>query len=440
MDKYDEMFDELDREFDPYAEDEDTLDKIFDELDEYDKETDALYGVPIRSTKGDVRNLRRVQTGEYWKNAEQIAYPVNNEKVQEYLKNKDDKPFVFPKMVFLTFVGLLALFGMVHGISNFFRTAAEEASKNYANVITVDTEETSQNNTNVITADEAKKTELKSGTTYLTEDKQFEFTYDDGKFSGKEGITIKGYQGNATDVTLPKDIQGYHVIDVQRSTFEGNNSIEKVIIESEITGIGFRDCAALKEVIFPATVNELGQGTFYNAPMMENITVDKGCFVNDDYAFNAAPTINYVEMTEGVGDNTQIAMVNGHNYYTADGQFQFQFENETIKLRKYMGDSTETTVPKEIQGYPVTTIMRSTFQGNNAIEKVIIEAEIASGGDIFRDCERLKEVVFPVTLEKLGYLSFCNTPALQAVTVSRNCDVDNEFVLYPTKPEVKYCD
>ena len=440
MDKYDEMFDELDREFDPYAEDEDTLDKIFEELDDFGRETEALYGVPIRSTKGDVRNLRRVQTGEYWKSAEQIVYPVNNEKVQEYLKNKDDKPFVFPKIAVLAFAGLLVVFGVVHGISNLFRTAAEEASKNYANVLTVDKDDTSPNKDNG-TVDEAKKTELQVGTTYLTEDKQFEFTFDDGKYSGVEGITITEYLGDATEVTLPKEIQGYPVIDVQRSTLEGNNSIEKVIIESEIKTMSFRDCAALKEVIFPATVNELGGSTFYNTPMMESVTVDKGCYVDKDFGgYDSSPAINYVEMTEGVGDNTQVSMENGHNYYTADGQFQFQFENDTMKLRKYIGDGTEATVPKEIQGYPVTAILRSTFEGNNTIEKVIIEAEIASGGDIFRDCEALKEVIFPVTIEKLGYTTFYNTPSLETVTVHKGCEVHDGFGGYNASPTVNYID
>lgn len=35
-----------------------TLEDMFDELDEWSKETDALNGVPIRSTEGDVRGLK----------------------------------------------------------------------------------------------------------------------------------------------------------------------------------------------------------------------------------------------------------------------------------------------------------------------------------------------------------------------------------------------
>lgn len=92
-------------------------DDLFKKLDDFIKETDELYGTPIRSSHGDVQNLKVVQLGEYWNDADQIVRPVGDEKVWEYLNNKDDKPFVFPKLVTYALVTLLLIFGIVHGIS-----------------------------------------------------------------------------------------------------------------------------------------------------------------------------------------------------------------------------------------------------------------------------------------------------------------------------------
>lgn len=422
-----------------------TLEDMFDELDEWSRETDALNGVPIRSTEGDVRGLKRVPVAEEWGKAKHIVSPVSDSRVQEYLQKKDDKPFALPKVAVLTFAGFFVAFGIVHSISSFIRNVQEEASKNYADVIMADEDGDSNSGKSdgsgrggdSVPGKNVQRTELKTGEIYRTTDGQLEFTYNDGKYAGQEGLTITGYLGNATDVTLPKDIQGYPVVGVNRSTLEGNNTVEKVVVESEISKLDFRDCAALKEVVFPVTVNEIGRDTFYNTPALEKVTVDKGCYVSDEFAYEVSPVVNYVEMSEGASDTSHIEMVDGHNYYTADGQFQFRFQEGSVQVRRYIGDSTEVTVPKEIQGYPVTNLAR-IFEGNNFIEKVTIEAQIESANDIFRDNEALKEVTLPASVTRIGYTCFYNTPSLQTLNVHEGCEVDSACAGYDVQPTVNY--
>lgn len=422
-----------------------TLEDMFDELDEWSRETDALNGVPIRSTEGDVRGLKRVPVAEEWGKAKHIVSPVSDSRVQEYLQKKDDKPFALPKVAVLTFAGFFVAFGIVHSISSFIRNVQEEASKNYADVIVADEDGDSNSGKSdgsgrggdSVSGKDVQRTELKTGEIYRTTDGQLEFTYNDGKYAGQEGLTITGYLGNATEVTLPKNIQGYPVVGVNRSTLEGNNTVEKVVVESEISKLDFRDCAALKEVVFPVTVNEIGRDTFYNTPALEKVTVDKGCYVSDEFAYEVSPVVNYVEMSEGASDTSHIEMVDGHNYYTADGQFQFRFQEGSVQLRRYIGDSTEVTVPKEIQGYPVTNLAR-IFEGNNFIEKVTIEAQIESANDIFRDNEALKEVTLPASVTRIGYTCFYNTPSLQTLNVHEGCEVDSACAGYDVQPTVNY--
>mgnify|MGYP004580575979 FL=1 len=422
-----------------------TLEDMFDELDEWSRETDALNGVPIRSTEGDVRGLKRVPVAEEWGKAKHIVSPVSDSRVQEYLQKKDDKPFALPKVAVLTFAGFFVAFGIVHSISSFIRNVQEEASKNYADVIMADEDGDSNSGKSdgsgrggdSVPGKNVQRTELKTGEIYRTTDGQLEFTYNDGKYAGQEGLTITGYLGNATEVTLPKDIQGYPVVGVNRSTLEGNNTVEKVVVESEISKLDFRDCAALKEVVFPVTVNEIGRDTFYNTPALEKVTVDKGCYVSDEFAYEVSPVVNYVEMSEGASDTSHIEMVDGHNYYTADGQFQFRFQEGSVQVRRYIGDSTEVTVPKEIQGYPVTNLAR-IFEGNNFIEKVTIEAQIESANDIFRDNEALKEVTLPASVTRIGYTCFYNTPSLQTLNVHEGCEVDSACAGYDVQPTVNY--
>ena len=83
---------------------------------------------------GYIRKVRRVEIRDDWDSPEQMAHPVSEEKVQEYLKNKSDKPMMLPKMVLAALVGLLVLYGIVHGICNLMRTNGGNSSKSYASV------------------------------------------------------------------------------------------------------------------------------------------------------------------------------------------------------------------------------------------------------------------------------------------------------------------
>lgn len=93
---------------------------------------------------GDIRKVRRVEIRDDWDSPEQIVHPVSEEKVQEYLKNKSDKPMMLPKMVLAALVGLLVLYGIVHGICNLMRANGGNSSKSYASVAMMEVDGTEE--------------------------------------------------------------------------------------------------------------------------------------------------------------------------------------------------------------------------------------------------------------------------------------------------------
>lgn len=310
--------------------------------------------------------------------------------------------------------------------------AAEEAKKNYAVVFIVDRDTGALSET-------AEKTELNSAENYVTEDKEFMFSFDDGKYTGNKGITISKYLGSKAEVVVPKEIQGYKVIQVFGDIFSGNSTIEKITVEAEIIGGGFGDCSNLREVIFPATVKKVGYRAFNNTPLLESITVDKSCVVDREFAgYEIFPTVNYIGMSEGVGEDTDVVMEDNQTYATSDGKFQLLFKDNAIQITKYFGSDTEITIPKEIKGYPVVGMYDTVLADNNTVEKVIIEAELSQCS--FRDCESLKEVVFPATVKRLGYNTFYNTPQIKKITVAGDCSVDSTAAGYEISLEINYMD
>ena len=45
--------------------------------------------------------------------------------------------------------------------------------------------------------------------------------------------------------------------------------------------------------------------------------------------------------------------------------FEYEIKDEKVCITKYIGSSKEVVIPKEIEGYPVTSIGISAFENNN---------------------------------------------------------------------------
>lgn len=94
-----------------------------------------------------------------------------------------------------------------------------------------------------------------------------EYTYTLNK---SDVATITGYNGNATDLTLPNSIDGYTVKYIGSSAFAENTVLESVTVPSGyllVNGSAFKNCANLISITLPNTLTSMGgsivNGTAY---------------------------------------------------------------------------------------------------------------------------------------------------------------------------------
>ena len=271
-----------------------------------------IYGIP----EGSIRNVKHIQPDKYWESDYQMSQPATEEQIKAYLDARNDKPSTFPKLVWLTFAALIALYVTVHGVCNIFRTVQDNI-QDIQNSLTAKLEDTTseqltqENNSIADTIDtgvpateaaEATTEEPKyePDVTYYTEDGQYafvvEYTFEGYDFI--QVIRLTEYLGDATEATVPEEIDGYPVRAVDRSTFSENDTIEKVIIEAKLDSVGgiFRDDAALREVVVPSSVKHIGYLAYYNTPSLSSLTVSSDCDVNPNCAgYDVNLTINYVD-------------------------------------------------------------------------------------------------------------------------------------------------
>lgn len=108
----------------------------------------------------------------------------------------------------------------------------------------------------------------------------FQYTTKDGK------ITIIAYVGSEKTVSVPEEIGGCPVTHIADAAFEGNLTLEKVILPSSLESIGwfaFRGCIALCEVHTPSSITKIEYGAFESCNAKLTIVCSAGSYA-EEYA------------------------------------------------------------------------------------------------------------------------------------------------------------
>ena len=100
------------------------------------------------------------------------------------------------------------------------------------------------------------------------------------------------------------------------------------------------------------------------------------------------------------------------------GKFEYEVDDGTVTITKYMGNDASVKVPASIDGKPVTAIGRAAFQGKSMKSLSLPEGLQEIGSRAFAACSQLKEVVLPESLTGLGEDVFKDCTGLTSVVVN----------------------
>lgn len=92
--------------------------------------------------------------------------------------------------------------------------------------------------------------------------------------------------------------------------------------------------------------------------------------------------------------------------------FQYTTKDGKITITAYIGKEKVVSIPDEIGGCPVTYIADTAFENDHTLEKVIFPKTVEGiGWFAFRGCIALCEVEIPSTVSKIEYGAFDNCNA-----------------------------
>ena len=224
----------------------------------------------------------------------------------------------------------------------------------------------------------------------------------------------------------------------QYYTLVGIKNADEVTIPEQINGIKVKKVAPmaafntpkLRKITFPQSIEKIKDGTFYNCPQLNQITItNANCDIESSKLI--IPRIRQIVVEAPANSNAQRFAEQSQNAF-AFIELGSRKTNEFFEYEKHGNDITITrvikldnndkiTIPEQIDGLNVTSINQTAFGDTKIIDNVQsvdIKAKLEKlPPEIFYDCKSLKTLSLPENLKEIGTKAFHNVTKLHELVI-----------------------
>ena len=261
-------------------------------------------------------------------------------------------------------------------------------------------------------------------------------------------ITITGYTGNPTALTIPTSINGYPVTKIGNNAFF-QSTLTSLTLPNTLTNIGtgaFGYCASLTSVKIPSSVNTIGLSAFASCSSLSSLTISNGVATLKSSAFSGTSltsvtipgSVTSIEpqvfslcslLTTITVDsfNPTYSSLNGILYnqdqtalleYPPGKAGAFTVPNTVASIANYGFYACQTLTSVTLSN-SVTSIGSSAFVACIALTNVILSGTITNLGDMaFYNCLKLPRVAIPSSVINIGNSTFSGCTNLSSVIFS----------------------
>lgn len=136
---------------------------------------------------------------------------------------------------------------------------------------------------------------------------------DDGSYA-----IITGYSFSSTSITVPSEVDGYPVKEINKYAFASYTSLTEITLPDSISVIGegaFQNCTNLMSVTLPSGLTALPYECFSGCTMLKNITLPETLISIDDNCFEYCVKIGYLRIPSSVTEIGYDVFINCESLY-----------------------------------------------------------------------------------------------------------------------------
>lgn len=251
-------------------------------------------------------------------------------------------------------------------------------------------------------------------------------------------IRICGYTGPDSELTIPKEINGYKVTAIDDFAFSNNKNLTKVVIPEGVSYIGscaFENCTNISSVVIPNTVTRIYQCTFSNCDMLKSITIPAGVRAIEWYAFGACKNLQTVTFLGGL---------NIHNSAFAYSNIKKIIIGEKVKkidTIHNIGLDKLTNISVNSKNKTFCSIKGNLYSKNKKTLYLYAKGKTAKSFTIpntvnkiktnaFSGCKYLTKFVMGKNLSEIEDYAFSECKKLQTIKMNKKIKRINSYVFY----------
>ena len=252
----------------------------------------------------------------------------------------------------------------------------------------------------------------------------FYFTWDKGEFEYIDGIdkgtvSVTGYIGKETEITIPKKLRGKKVTSIAENAF-GESKLVSVEIGGNVNTIGkdaFSKCESLKSVTIKEGVKSIGETAFYQCTSLESLKIPSSVEkLGDAVFYNSA-----------VKD---IEFASDEHFKFEDGVI-YNSDKTVIYQALSTADISEFICPDT-----VTAIYPYAFAGHKELKSFKLNEGIKKlDTGVFIDCQSLKELRLPSTLVSVGSLPISGS-GVKKIYIPKTTETFDKMAFYKMEEQL----